>query len=195
MRYKILDQHGLNFITLTIVEWIDLFTRPVYSEILLDSLKFCQDNKGLQVHAYIIMPSHVHLIVSTDGTNELSAILQSFKSYTAKQFLQYIKDPTKPESRREWLLNHFKFNARKNRTNSEHQVWQRDNHPIILYSPRVIRQKLMYIHFNPVDARMVTSPEHYIFSSASNYTSGKGVFDVVLLDGIWDDTGYIPTFY
>lgn len=192
MRYKILAQHGLNYLTLTIVEWIDLFTRPVYCEIVLDSLKFCQKNKGLKIHAYVIMPSHVHLIASAVGKIELSSILQSFKSHTAKQFLQYIQNTSNPESRREWLINHFKFNARKNKTNSEHQVWQRDNHPIILYSPPVIRQKLSYIHFNPVQAKIVARPEHFCFSSASNCAKAKGLLDVVLLDGIWNDVGYIP---
>ncbi len=191
MRYKILDQHGLNYLTLTIVEWIDLFTRPVYCEIILDSLRFCQKNKGLEIHAYVIMPSHLHLIVSAGSETELSDILQSFKSHTAKQFLKYIQDKSNPESRRAWLINHFKFNARKNKTNSEHQVWQRDNHPIILYSPKVIRQKLGYIHFNPVDAKIVAKPEHYLFSSATNYAMGKGLLDVSLLDDIWNDVGYI----
>ena len=81
MRYKILDQHGLNFLTFTIVEWIDLFTRPVYSEIILDSLRHCQKEKDLLLYGYVIMPSHIHLIARTEATSGLSAIIQSFKSY------------------------------------------------------------------------------------------------------------------
>jgi len=84
MRYKILQPNRLNFLTLTIVDWIDLFTRATYSEIILDSLRFCQQNKELVVYAYVIMPSHLHLIVSTDHPNGLAPIIQSFKSYTAK---------------------------------------------------------------------------------------------------------------
>ncbi len=193
MRYKILDQNGLNFLTFTIVEWIDLFTRPVYCDILLDSLRFCQKEKGLLLHAYVIMPSHIHLIASTDEPTGLSSIIQNFKSFTAKQILAYLQDSSRPESRRDWLLNHFAFNARKNRTGRQHQVWQRDNHPIILYSPRVIRQKLGYIHDNPVAAKIVAQPEHYLFSSASNYIDGSGLLDVLILDDIWNDTGYIHT--
>ena len=68
MRYKILDQNGLNYLTLTIVEWIDLFTRPVYSEMILNSLRYCQEHKELKVHAFVIMPSHLHLILSTPAT-------------------------------------------------------------------------------------------------------------------------------
>jgi len=174
MRYKVLDQNGLNFLTLTIVEWIDLFTRPVYAEIILDSLCYCQKNKGLLIFGYVIMSSHLHLIVrAEEETTGLSSILQGFKSYTAKRFLTYIQDKSKPESRRDWLLNHFAFNARRNKTNSKHQVWQRDNHPFALYSPKIIRQKLAYLHFNPVAAKVVARPEHYLYSSASNYSDSQ----------------------
>ncbi len=140
MRYKILDQHGLNFLTLTVVEWIDLFTRKAFADIVIESLRFCQQNKGLEIYAIVLMPSHLHLIARAGSGDELSGILQSFKSFTATKIIEYLKDSTKPESRREWLLNHFAFNARKNKTNSQHQVWQRDNHPVILFSPHVIRQ-------------------------------------------------------
>ena len=191
MRYKIIDQNGLNFLTFTIVEWIDLFSRKIYKDIIIDSLAFCQKNKGLNVHAYVIMSSHVHVIFSTEASDGLSSIIQNFKSFTARQILKYIKDKKKPESRREWLLNHFAFNARKNKTHSQHQIWQRDNHPIMLYSPKVIRQKLLYIHNNPVEEKIVREQEAYLYSSASNYTNNEGILDVQLLDDIWNDVGYI----
>ena len=193
MRYKILDQNGLNFLTLTIVEWIDLFTRPVYAEIILDSLRHCQKEKDLELFAYVIMPSHVHLIAKTEAPKGLSSILQSFKSFTASQILKYLKDKKLPESRRDWLLNHFAFNARKNKKHSQYQVWQHDNHPIALYSPHVIRQKLDYIHHNPVEAKIVAKPEHYLMSSASNYLNGEGLIEVSILEDIWNNVGYVHT--
>ena len=97
MRYKILDQNGLNYLTLTIVEWIDLFTRPVYKDIIIDSLKYCQEHKELKIHAYVIMSNHLHLILSTEASAGLSSILRSFKSHTAKQILKYLQDKTQPE--------------------------------------------------------------------------------------------------
>jgi len=118
MRYKILDQHGLNFLTLTVVEWIDLFTRRAFADMVVESLRFCQQNKGLEVFGFVIMPSHIHLIARAGSEDELSSILQSFKSFTASKIISYLQDTTQPESRREWLLNHFAFNARKNKTNS-----------------------------------------------------------------------------
>ncbi len=154
-------------------------------------IAICQKNKGLNVHAYVIMSSHVHVIFSTEASDGLSSIIQNFKSFTARQILKYIKNKKQPESRREWLMNHFAFNARKNKTHSQHQIWQRDNHPIMLYSPKVIRQKLLYIHNNPVEERIVCEQEAYLYSSASNYIKNEGILDVQLLDDIWNDVGYI----
>ena len=193
MRYKIEDQNGLYFLTMTIVEWIDLFTRPVYKDIVIESLKYCQKEKGLVVSAYVIMPSHLHLILNTNNEKGLSNIIQDFKSYTANQILNYVKDKQKLESRREWLLNHFAFNARKNKRHSQHQIWQKDNHPIMLYSPKVIRQKLDYLHYNPVKDKIVSRPEEYVYSSASNYKDGSGILEVSVMEDIWDDTGYVMT--
>jgi len=191
MRYKILDQEGIHFLTFTIVEWIDLFTRQVYADLFLDSLRFYQQQKGLQVYAYVIMSSHVHLIVQAPENGDLVKIIQNLKSYTARQFLAHLQDYEQSESRRDWLLDHFAFNARRNRTNSPHQVWQKGYHPFLLYSPQMIRQKLNYIHQNPVVAGMVKIPEHYRYSSASNYENQEGTLAVTLLKDIWDDIGYI----
>lgn len=191
MRYKILDQEGIHFLTFTIVEWIDLFTRQVYADLFLEGLKYCQAHKSLNVYAYVIMSSHIHLIVQAPENGNLSKIIQSLKSYTAKRFLDHIQDYNQAESRRDWLLNHFAFNARKNRTRSPHQVWKKGNHPFLLHSPQMIRQKLNYIHQNPIVLGIVNRPEHYRYSSAANYENKEGALAVTVLDDIWDDIGYI----
>ena len=191
MRYRIYNQNGINFLTFSIVDWIDLFTRSIYCDIFLDSLRFCQKEKGLQLFAYVIMPSHVHLIMQTDDPRGLSSIIHSIKSFTAKAFINQIIRTDLPESRREWLMHHFSFNARRNRRNSTNQVWQTNNHPIALYSPKAIRANLNYIHQNPVKANMVRKAEQYIYSSASNYRYGKGLIEVELFEDIWNDVGYL----
>jgi|GEM_PF-2249896 len=94
MRYRILDQHGLNFLTLTVVEWIDLFTRKAFAEIVIESLRWCQQNKGLEIYGFVLMPSHLHLIARAGSEYELSAILQSFKSFTASKIIDQLKDTT-----------------------------------------------------------------------------------------------------
>ena len=66
-KYAIRDQEALHFVTFTVVNWIDLFVRDAYKEIIVDSLKYCQHEKGLSIHAYCIMTSHVHAILSARG--------------------------------------------------------------------------------------------------------------------------------
>ena len=87
------------------------------------------------------------------------------------------------ESRREWLMYLFRFYA-KNTSNtsntSNHQFWQHDNHPIALWSQKVIWQKLDYIHLDPVRAGIVARPQDYVYSSAGDYYENrKGLLDIV----------------
>lgn len=198
-KYKIRDQHGLNYLTCTVCGWIDLFNRAEYRDILLENLKFCRDNKGLQVWAYVIMSNHIHLIVSTKKPFKLEAVMRDFKSYSARRIIDLVLDPNFPESRQEWLLHMFRYFARHHHGGAQqHQIWQADNHPIELFSEKVTLQKLQYIHNNPVRAKMVRNPEDWMYSSASNYACGDGVFETDLLwsgfaeDGwFYGDTGLV----
>ena len=165
---KIKDPDGLYFVTFTVVHWIDLFIRKDYKDIMTDSLKHCQENKGLVVHAFVNMTSHVHLIVSrrTDG-EQLSSIIRDFKKYTSGKLLKAIKEI--PESRREWLLRAFGQAGRSNPNNSRYQVWIQDNHPVELVTKKFVRQKLDYVHNNPVESGFVFSAHDYVYSSACAY--------------------------
>jgi REP element-mobilizing transposase RayT len=168
-RYRILDQQGFNYVTCTVVGWIDVFSRKQYRDIVLDSLAYCRREKGLMIFGYVLMSNHLHMIVQVKpGTKqELSEILRDFKKYTATRILDAIEKG--PESRKEWLMHMFKYFAKYNSNNREHQFWQQDNHPIALYSPAVIWQKLDYIHANPVRNGLVDNAEDYVYSSARNY--------------------------
>jgi putative transposase len=191
-RYKILEQYGLNFVTLTIVDWVDVFIRKKYKDIVLNSLRYCQDQKGLAVCAYVIMSSHVHLIVQATGEIPLSDILRDFKKFTAKQILHEIEHGGY-ESRREWMMHRFSFRGNTNAGTRQHQFWQSDNHPIELYNLHVIAQKIHYIHNNPVLEGWVELAEHYVYSSAANYRNGTGLLDVALVELPMSWEGYIPS--
>jgi len=78
--YTIKDQEAAHYLTLQIVQWADLFTRKIYRDIIIDSLKYCQKNKGLEIYAYVIMSNHIHLLAKDENGN-LSAILRDFKKY------------------------------------------------------------------------------------------------------------------
>ncbi len=188
--YKIKNQHGLHFLTLTIVGWVDIFSRKDYKDIIIESLNYCQKEKGLIVFAYVIMSNHIHLIArAKEESKGLSVILRDFKKYTAKQILHTIE--TIAESRREWLLHVFAYQAKFNTNNRNYQIWIQHNHPVELISPKWIQTRLNYIHLNPVRAGIVEEPEHYTYSSAKDYfTSGKGKLHITLLD-LGSSAGYI----
>jgi len=173
---QIAEQYSMHYVTFQIVGWIDLFTRKVYRDIIIDSLKFCQQNKGLEIYAFVVMSNHIHMLISSN-TGRLSETIKEFKSYAAKQILKEIELGT--ESRREWMLNLFEFAAKKHKRNEKYQVWTHDNHPEQIYSEKFILQKIHYIHDNPVRAGIVEKPEDYLYSSARSFAAKTCFLDVV----------------
>ena len=155
----------LYFVTMTIVDWIDLFSRQIYFDLITDNLRFCQANKGLDIYEYVIMTNHVHMICLGNGT-PLSDILRDFKSFTSKELVKLIKGNPK-ESRKKWILDTFKKAGKKNPLNENYQVWQNFNYPTLLEAPYLIDQKTEYIHMNPVVAGFVSEPYEYYYSSAN----------------------------
>jgi len=187
--YQIEDQSALYYLTLQVVDWIDIFTRPIYRDIIIDSLRFCQEKKGLQIFSYVIMSNHIHLIANSPY-GHLSETLRDFKKYTTKTIISAITEGN--ESRKDWLLNRFGFNAQQHNLsrnigsrNEHYQLWTHENHAVILYSNDFIQQKLEYLHNNPVRARIVEKPEDYIYSSARNYADSEGLLEVAFIETKW----------
>jgi putative transposase len=152
------------FLTLTVAGWVDVFTRRDYCDLIVKNLKYCQRDKGLELFAFVIMPSHIHM-VAKHNEGKLNEVIGAFKSFTAKEILKSISENNQ-ESRKEWMLHLFKFFGKKYRQNKEYMFWEKTNHPIELFSNSVIDQKIDYIHSNPVAAGFVTDPESYVYSSA-----------------------------
>ncbi len=182
MAYRIYDQHGLHFLTFTVVEWVDLFTRPAYKRLLVENFEFYRKKKGLRTHAFVIMTNHIHVIWSSPEA-PLSDMIRDFKKWTSVKCLELIQ--AEPESRREWMLEIFGAAGRANPSNRHYQIWQKGSHPIFLESRRFIQQKLNYIHQNPVRAGIVDDPTTYLYSSASHYANLPCVMKVDELDERW----------
>ena len=179
-KYKFYNPDGTYFVTFAVVRWVDVFTRDIYREIILDSLKYCQTEKGLRLHAYVIMTNHLHLIVSREGKNLLENIMRDLKKFTSSQLIKAIKN-NPYESRKEWMLEIFETEGRKNPNNRHYQFWQQDNHPIELATNKMIDQRLEYLHNNPVKQGFVKNAEDYPWSSISNYIGEKGMIDVEII--------------
>ncbi|MBT3302854.1 MAG: transposase [Bacteroidetes bacterium] len=177
--YKFSNPDGIYFVTFTTVEWVDVFTRLSNIEIVLDSLRFCQKDKGLLIHAWCIMSNHMHLIISRNAKDELAGIVRDFKKFTSSMIIKAIQE--KPESRRNWMLWIFKSAGQKNPNNKNFQVWQQDNHPEELISNKFIDQKLDYIHNNILETGIVENAEDYLYSSARDYAGLRGLLDIEFL--------------
>ena len=170
--YKIRDQGATHFLTFSIMGWIDIFSRERYRDIILESFQFCQEKKALQIGGYVIMSNHVHTIW-TAGNANLSDVVRDFKTFTSKAILSSIA--AEPESRRDWLLYMFRFYANRTMANKEFKLWTSNNHPEEIHSHFFLRTKLNYLHDNPVRARLVKEPSHYLYSSAADYEGKKGL--------------------
>ena len=176
--YKFHNPEGLYFVSFAVVGWLDVFTRNEYKDLIVESLEFCQQNKGMEIHAWCIMTNHVHLIFRSLENQKPELLLGDFKRFTSRSIIKSIQENSR-ESRKEFLLDYFKKEAAKSSNTSNYQFWRHDNKPIELWSNEVIQQKIEYIHNNPVEEGFVFRPEDYKYSSASDYAGEKGLLDGV----------------
>ena len=179
-KYKFNNEDGIYFITISLVGWIDLFTDKTYCDIVLDSLRYCRKVKGLVIHAWCIMPSHLHLIVSRNGEESLSGIVRDFKKFTSKAIINKIEKTE--DNRKEKLLQTFKKAAIPLNRIFNYKVWQDGNHPVELDTNRMLDQRLSYLHNNPVEKGFVSGAEDYSYSSAIDYAGGKGLLEIEIID-------------
>ena len=177
--YKIRDQTLPHFITVTVVDWIDVFTRKTYKDVVIESLDYCIQNKGMILFGYVIMSNHIHMIIQSQEAT-LSDLIRDFKKFTAKSILKKIQNS--PESRREWMLERFKLATESHSRNKNYQLWQYGNHPEEVYSNKFMWSKLDYIHLNSVRAGIVEKASNYVYSSASAYVSDSGLLKIEKAD-------------
>ena len=181
--YRFHNPNAPYFVSFAVVEWLDVFTRNEYKDILLESLAFCQKEKGMEIYAWVIMTNHVHLVFRSMEGIPPGQLLGSFKRHTSKAVVKAI-DQNQRESRREILLDAFKRNGSQNSNVKQNQFWRQNNKPIELWSRKVISQKIKYIHNNPVEQGFVFRPEDYQYSSAVDYSGEKGALDGVVVVGL-----------
>ncbi len=168
------------FLTMTVVNWIDIFTRPVYKHIIIDALKYNQQNKGLIIYGWCLMSNHLHLLAEADENSNLSDILRDFKKFTSKAIIKEIMENAL-ESRKKWMLSEFAFAGKYDNKIKNYKFWQDGNDAKEIHSTEFMEQKLDYIHENPVVAEIVDEDIHYKYSSARDYAGEAGLIDVVLI--------------
>ena len=181
----------LSFVTTTVVDWIDVFTRPQYKDIVVESLRFCQRNKGLNIYSWVLMSNHLHIVASIDQqlhSNDfatysqlLSNVIRDFKKYTSKKLVMAIADNPQ-ESRKEWMLDRFWFRGANDKKIKDYRFWQEGYYCEDIYTMEFLKQKIDYVHSNPVKQGIVACAEDYLYSSALNYAGMKGLLDVEVVD-------------
>jgi putative transposase len=174
--YKFHNKSGVYFVSFATVYWLDIFTRQLYYDILVDSVNYCRREKGMELYSYCFMPSHVHLICRS-ANDQPSELLRDFKRHTSKKVIEAIENNPQ-ESRKEWLLWMFERAGKKKGNVTKYQFWQQHNKPIEIWSTAVIKQKLDYIHNNPVESGFVTNPEDWKYSSARNFQDEHTVMKI-----------------
>ncbi len=180
-KYAIRDQEQFHFVTFTVVEWIDVFTRDDYRQLLVESIQFCQKEKGLLVGAWCIMPNHAHFILGTTGAMPLSDIIRDLKAFTSRHIRKAIETNSR-ESRKAWMMEMFTTAGKQKSNNRDFQFWQQHNHPIEMNSNTKIDSRINYIHNNPVTAGFVEEPREWRYSSARDYEGEKGMINIYFLD-------------
>ncbi|WP_276498005.1 REP-associated tyrosine transposase [Pontibacter litorisediminis] len=178
LKCKASNPDGIYFVTLTVVEWADVFTRRDYCELVCESISYCQQKKELTLYAWCIMTNHVHLICSAP---RLTDVLRDLKKYTSRFLIESVKSSLR-ESRKNWLLWMFRSAAEKSASHGEYQFWQLGGHYVELSTNELMEQRLEYLHQNPVKAGFVEEPGHWYYSSAKNYAGEKGRLEVVLIE-------------
>lgn len=169
-RYRFGDSAYPHFVTCSVVGWLPVFTRPACAEILFDSLKYLQRQRELVLLGYVVMENHLHLIARSDN---LSRDVADFKSYTARKIVDRLKVVGDQEIL--WQLRMHKLPHKHDR---EFQFWQEGSHPQQIGSEDMLRQKLSYIHDNPIRRGYISDPSHWRYSSARNYAKMSALIGV-----------------
>ena len=178
--YKFYNPQGLYFVSFAVVNWLDVFTQNIYKEIFLESLRFSQKEKGMEVISWCIMTNHVHLIFRSTKGIKPELLLGDLKRFTSMSIVKAIKE-RQNEGRNEYFLHEFSKSALKASNVKRLQFWQHDNKPIELWSNKVIFEKINYIHNNPVKSGLVFRPEDYKYSSAIDYSGDQGLLEDVVV--------------
>jgi len=175
---KLFSNYGtVFFVTTATVHHLPIFSEEAYAKILLDSLAFLRDKYGFKIIAYVVMPSHVHLMLWLSEGDKLSGIMRDFKKFTSFT----VRKQLELDGRQKELEK-----LRENAANSTRQVfklWMDRFDDLVITQPDTLMTKLNYIHGNPVKKRLAPEPNAWKYSSARNYYLND--HSVITIDTEW----------
>ena len=176
----VIEQRTCYYLTFNVVEWIDIFVRPVFKQIIVESLNHFIEKKGLTVYAWCLMSNHLHLVAQTRHGFGLLQLADEFKKFTTKIILEDID--AEPEVRRKWMMKKFEEASKAMKHLDKFQVWQApvNSAYIDISDADAFDEQVEFIHKNPVRDRIVAHAEDYLHSSARDYFGIKGLVDVCI---------------
>lgn len=169
-RYKVKLNEQPHFLTCTVVNWLPVFTRPQAVEIALASLRHLQTVDDLTIYGFVMMENHTHFIASCE---RLSNVIGRFKSFTARKIIDLLRDRGE-----KGILRQLRYAKLPHKVDREYQLWQEGGHPVLIQGEDMMRQRLEYMHNNPVRRGYVDDPVDWRYSSARNYAGSEGLLEV-----------------
>ena len=173
-RYRVCEPTAPHFITCTILHWIPIFTRPETVNILFESLDYLIRTTNMKIHAYVILENHLHLVVRSD---DIAKDVARFKSYTARKIIDHLQTRNVRT-----ILDQLAFYKKAHKVGKEFQLWQEGMAPKQIIDDKMMRERIEYIHNNPVKRGYVDAPSHWRYSSARDY---EGVPGLLQIDPVW----------
>lgn len=175
------DPANLCFITTTAEKRVHLFRRDVIKRVIVDSLDYMRVNQWIRLHAFVVMPNHVHFIVRFLEDHSLSDVMRDFKKHTAKQIVRQYQAENNQQALR------FLEQAASHAPDQRHKVWEDGYDAKDVFSRDFLRQKTEYVHNNPCQPhwQLVECPEDYAWSSARYYLLGQPTIIAIDDVGEW----------
>jgi REP element-mobilizing transposase RayT len=159
---KIITEYP-HFFTATILQWKGLLKPVKYKDIIIESLRFLVADQRVIIYGFVIMVNHIHSIWQMNAGIKRENLQRDFLKFTAQKIE---KDLQKSHP---MVLSRFLVNTSDRR----YQFWERNALSVEIFSERVLKQKLKYLHENPVRAGLCRFPDQYRYSSASFYRTGS----------------------
>jgi len=177
-----LKPQDCSYLTFNVVDWIDVFIRQTYKQIIVDALNYCIESKKFTVYAWCLMTNHLHMLARAQDGSGLAMIEKEFKKYTTTKILEAID--IEPDLRRSWMLQRFENCSLTLKKIEKFQLWQTCTNPTYIDFKQVykLQERVLYIHENPIRDGIVDKPEHYLYSSATDYAGKPGLVKVNVIN-------------
>ena len=165
LRIKNEDENSPHFLTLVVLDHVEVFIKDQYFDVIIRCLRYCRDHLGLLLFEFVTMKDHLHLILGAKPNYSLSEILGSFKKFTTKEILKLLRENDFP-------LYCQVISSKKIKQINDAQFWRQGNWPKLIVNQGFLAQKINYIHDNPVRKGYVIKQEDWKYSSARNRILG-----------------------